>query len=166
MGMGIGSIVRFRTRCLYALLESRESWYSWLSVTPESKQEIQFWIDGLRYYNSQPIWYTPSAMRVAYSDASASGYGGYVVEHGCHLATGQWSAEDSSRSSTWRELRAVSLVLESVCAKLRNQRVKWFTDNQNVVRILQVGSRKPQLQEIALQVLTLAIHYQIRIEPE
>ena len=42
----------------------------------------------------------------------------------------------------------------------------WFTDNQNIVHILQVGSRKPDLHAIALRVFNIAIQYQIHLEPE
>ena len=69
-------------------------------------------------------------------------------------------------SSTWRELSAVWLDLQAVAEKLLNYRVRWFTDNQNVVRILQVGSRKPELHAIALKMLALAVQSQICIEPE
>ena len=44
--------------------------------------------------------------------------------------------------STWKELQVVRQVLEALVTKLRNQRVHWFTDNQNIVK---TGSRKPQL---------------------
>ena len=80
-----------------------------------------------------------------YSDASDTGYGGYTVEHGVHVAQGIWSPEEARQSSTWRELVAVSRVLDSMAFKLCNMRVKWFSDNQNVVRILQVGSHKATL---------------------
>ena len=56
-----------------------------------------------------------------------------------------WLLDEAMQSSTWRELVAVSRVLDSMAPKLRNVRVKWFSDNQNVVRILQVGSRKPHI---------------------
>ena len=42
----------------------------------------------------------------------------------------------------------------------------WFTDNQNVARILQVGSKNLQLHAIALKVFALSVQYQIRLEPE
>ena len=64
-------------------------------------------------------------MRVVYSDASESGYGGYIVD-----------------------------------------RVRWFTDNQNVARILMVGSKKPHLHALALKVFSLSIHNNIKLEPE
>ena len=47
---------------------------------------------------------------------------------------------------------AVGMVLESVAHKLSNLRLRCFTDNQNVVHILQVGSAKPHIQVEALGV--------------
>ena len=58
------------------------------------------------------------------------------------------------------------LVLLFVAQKLVNARVRSFTDNHNVARILQVGSRKPDLHSIALNVFNIAIQYQIHLEPE
>ena len=92
---------------------------------------------------------------MVYSDASGSGYGGYCVEHGGHIATGKWSENEVCQSSTWRELRAVHLVLQDLGPKLKNHRVRWFTDNQNVARIVLIGSRKPILHEEAMAILYL-----------
>ena len=46
-------------------------------------------------YNCQPIWYSPSTVRVVYSDASD------VVEHGACVAYGQWTEHEAQQSSTW-----------------------------------------------------------------
>ena len=54
----------------------------------------------------------------------------------------------------------------AVAAKLSNFRVRWFTDNQNVARILVVGSKKPLLQAVALRIFSLTVQSQIRLEPE
>ena len=60
-----------------------------LELTAEAKFELQFWIESLVDDNAQPIWHSPSAVRVAYSDVSNTGYGGYTVEHGIlHRVTG------------------------------------------------------------------------------
>ena len=69
-------------------------------------------------------------------------------------------------SSTWHELGAVRLVLESLVSKLQNERVHWFTDNQNVARILAVGSKKPSLQTEVLAIFATAMSNQVRIEAE
>ena len=60
---------------------------------------------------------------------------------------------------------AVSRVLDSMASKLCSMRVKRFSDNQNVVRILQVGSRRPHLQEQAVKVFETCISFQIKLEP-
>ena len=73
--------------------------------------------------NGKEIWHSPSAMKVVHSDASDTGYGGYTMEHGCHIAHGRWSEEEASRSSTWREIRAVRLILESLIPILKNERI-------------------------------------------
>ena len=166
MSLAIGPVSRLMTRQLYTLLNSRVYWCQFLTITPGARLELGFWQSQIHMINGREIWHSPSALRIAYSDASASGYGGYTVEHGCHIAHGAWSAEEMAKSSTWRELKAVRMTLESLVSKLKNERVKWFSDNQNVVRILQTGSKKPQLQEESLAVFSIASKNLIRIEPE
>jgi len=63
-------------------------------------------------------------------------------------------------------LHAVRLVLESLIAKLNNCTIRWFTDDQNVACILQVGSKTPLLQKEALSVFSLSVAHNISIEPE
>ena len=48
-----------------------------------------------------------------------------------------------AKSSTWRELSVVQMVLESVILKLKNDRVSWLSNDQNVVRIMEIGCKKP-----------------------
>jgi hypothetical protein len=61
-----------------------------------------------------------------YSDASDVGFASYIVKHGNHVVHGQWSESEAQKSSTWRELRAVSETLQVVAKKLANNRVRWF----------------------------------------
>ena len=70
------------------------------------------------------------------------------------------------QNSTWRELATVIRVLKAFADKLAGTRVKWFTDNQNIVRIIQVGSRVDTLQVLAVEPFSLILAYQIIIEPE
>jgi len=131
-----------------------------------AKSELEFWIGKIREFNGQNLWPKPSAVRVVFSDASNTGFGGYTAEHRGLIANGQWSKEEAQQSSTWRELRALRLVLESFGAKLQNKRIRWFTDNQNVVRIVLCGSKKPILQQEALAIFEASVVARIRLEPE
>ena len=58
------------------------------------------------------------------------------------------------------------MVLTAVATKLKNIRVRWFTDNQNVARILLVGSKKPLLHALAVKVFSLSVQNNIKLEPE
>ena len=166
MGLGMGPVVRLRSRAMYSLLNSRVSWHDYLIINEDVQQELRFWNDCIEQYNGQRIWRAPSTMRVVYSDASSTGYAGFTVEHGCHIALGQWNAIEAEKSSTWRELTSVARVLEAVSKKLSNSRVKWFTDNQNVVRIICVGSKVSDLQVVALKIFKIVLANNICIEPE
>ena len=152
MSLALGSVTRLMTRSLYATLNSRVGWYHQVDLTDEALQEIEFWLTEISNFNGQQIWSKLSAVRVVYSDASSTGYGGYVVEHGNLVANGQWSPGDADKSSTWRELRAVRLVLDAFQKKFMKKHIRWFSDNQKVVRIVQYGSRQAALQSEILKI--------------
>ena len=166
MSLGLRPIVRLRTRGMYALLNGRSSWFDQLNIDEDTRSDIIFWLDCIERFNGRSLWKSPSAVRIVYSDASGTGYAGYTVEHGCHIALGQWTKEEREKSSTWRELAAVAKVLEAVSCMLRDNRVKWFTDNQNVVHIISVGSRVEELQALALRIFEVMFNFNICIEPE
>ena len=89
MSLALGPVARFMTLALYSVLETRNAWCEFLAVTNEARDKLLLWVDCLQEYNSQPIWHSPSAVRCVYSrDASDTGYGGYTVEHGMHIAQG------------------------------------------------------------------------------
>ena len=79
---------------------------------------------------------------------------------------GSWSQEEMSASSTLREILAVKYVLLSLVPKLAGSSIKWFTDNQNVPRILSCGSGKSHLQREALAIFHICCHSSISIEME
>ena len=85
-----------------------------------------YWKSDVAALNGQPIWFKSGATRVVFSDASDSGYGGYSVEVGPEFVQGSWAEHEAQLSSTWRELKAVYLVLCSLAPKLRGHIVKQF----------------------------------------
>ena len=56
--------------------------------------------------------------------------------------------------------------MQSLAPKLVGLCVKWHTDNQNVARIIDVGSRKSGLQSEAKRIFEICVHHGISIEPE
>ena len=50
--------------------------------------------------------------------------------------SGMWSACESVMSSLWRQLIVIFLTLKSFVGFVAGKKVKFFTDNQNVARIV------------------------------
>ena len=93
---------------------------------------------------------------VVYSDASEQGFGGYVVSAKHTLVCqGQWQTNERGKSSTWRELKAVHNMLLSIGHSLSGHKVQWHTDNQNIVRVIDRGSTKPDLQSLVEDIVYL-----------
>lgn len=61
------------------------------------------------------------------------------------------SPEERTYSSTWRELAAILFGLRAFRAELSGKQVRWLTDNQAAVIILNTGSRKPWLHRLAVE---------------
>lgn len=77
-----------------------------------------------------------------------------------------WTSEESGKSSTWREMKAVETTLLSSADKISNRTVKVYTDNQNVVKIVKSGSMKKDLHDIACKIFFFCIKNHITLEVE
>ena len=96
MELGIGPIARLRTCCLYQLINQKKSWYDVLCFDDDALDEIMFWINSLESLNGQLIWKSPAVLRLVFSDASSTGFEGYIVEHGCDIAHRQSLDEETT----------------------------------------------------------------------
>ena len=86
MFLAIGNIVRLMSRAMYAQISAQNSWFSNFYLEDSVVEELVFWQSNLDHLNGRRIWFKSSAVRVAYSDASDTGYGGYIVELGPQVA--------------------------------------------------------------------------------
>ena len=67
-------------------------------------------------------------------------------------------------SSTYCDLKAVFYVLKSYANSLRHQRLKVFVDNMGASRVLMVGSSKPYLQQIAVDIFSICLSFDISLD--
>ena len=132
----MGPVVRLRTRSLYDCLLARAGWDAPVIVNSKAVDEIIFWKENTAILNGRDLSIIEQYSSIVYSDASGTGYGGYVVNIIDNEVMGRWNSVESIQSSTWRELEAVYRVLLSLLDILQGQKVKWYTDNQNIVHIL------------------------------
>ena len=80
--LAIGNIARLMSRDMYAQISTQNSWFSNFYLGDSVVEEFVFWQSSLDHLNGRRIWFKSSAVRVAYSDASDTRYGGYIVELG------------------------------------------------------------------------------------
>jgi hypothetical protein len=161
----VGNAVRLRTRGLYTCMLARASWESPILIDESAWKEAVFWKENIHDLNGSVLEKKDDCDIVVYSDASATGYGGYVVQRDDSEVLGTWSRHEVTKSSTWRELEGVYRVLNSEKECLKDRCVKWFTDNKNVVFIIETGSRKADLQAIAVKLYEVCTQYNIDIFP-
>ena len=160
----IGSVAQLMTRSLSSDCLKARSWSDKICLSSESINQLLFWKENIRKLNVRSLFSDSSPTRIVFTDASDTGFGGFCVYYGKKMAHRQWSEYERTMSSTWRELKAVSLVLKSFNSFMKSNAIKLFTDNQNVCSIIQKGSMKSDLQSIALDIYTLCLRYSIQLE--
>jgi hypothetical protein len=118
------------------------------------------------YMNGRDLSIIEQYSIIVYSDASGTGYGGYVVNIIDNEVMGRWNSVEGIQSSTWRELEAVYRLLLFLLDILQGQKIKWYTDNQNIVHILNKGSRKIDLQQISIKIANVCTLHNIVLLPQ
>ena len=158
--------VRLFSRQLFFTISQRDSWSGYLDYPPPLLiEQLRFWLanlSSLSGYNIRPkVYMEPLTI---HTDASGIGYGGYSASLRDLNIHGHWSAVQSDKSSTFRELLAILLVLKSCVKQIQLKKVKVFSDSQSACRIVQVGSRIPELQNIATDIFKICFTNDIMME--
>ena len=170
MSLALGPICRLRTRSFYAMILSRKNWSKKMEWSEEAWSDLEFWSESFHELHGRPLWKKgPLVAVLTWSDASESGWGGYLQQgQKLLVAHGEWEQEvlQEHRSSTWREVRAVALVLESLSSCLEGQACIHRTDNQAAAHIIMNGSRRPHLQKEALRIQKACLSKSIRLSAE
>ena len=166
MSYVLGNIVYIMTKCLSIDILNAVSWNHSITLNEESSRQIEFWKINVDQINHKRFCNDHSCNTIVFSDASNTGYGGYIVENPLSTAHGMWSEKERTQSSTWRELVAVSRILSSLVPFLHSKRIKWFSDNKNVVSIVEKGSMKANLQDIVLSIFTVCLTNNISLSVE
>ena len=148
----IGHHTSLMTKYCHMCIESKRHWDAYIYISDQAKNELKFWLDNIDILNGQPFIKKYTYTAEVCSDASEAGYGGCITDHDGSEAIGQWTRFESTKSSTWRELKAVSMVIQSLATRLRDTCVRWKVDNMNVIVTLKKGSMNEGLQAIALNI--------------
>jgi len=163
----LGNICRIMTRNLLMIIATSNNWDDYITLTDPALVELDFWFYNCQFLPSRKF-ILPDRVpeKIIYTDASGFACAGYTVETNSKIVHKMWSESEIAKSSTYRELLAVLFTLQSLSSDLSGRLVKLFTDNQNVVRIIQAGSMKSDLQDLATHIFNVCISHIISLEVE
>ena len=117
-----------------------------ISLSVSTLNELCFWKENIPFLNSRRLLSTQFRYsRVCYSDASSTGCANYMLDLHNTISHKLWGVDEAQKSSSYRELKAVFLGLESFLPLLKGHAIKWYTDYQSVARFVEVGSMKEDL---------------------
>ena len=168
MSFVVGNVSKLMTKGIFAAIESRMCWDTLLDISrfPRACNELKFWCENIRKLNRRLIFRQEPPKLITFSDASSVACGAVLLSCGNQIAHKTWNAEEKSMSSTWRELKAVDYALQSFLPILKFRSVHWFTDNKNVVSIINNGSMKTHLQKLAFDIFSSCLRNNISLFPE
>lgn len=125
-----GNICQLMTRHLSITICGKESWDSALCLDSENVQELKFWLENI---NSISFKYFTCVEKmpekIIFSDASCYAGAGFTCERNEKIVHYMWDDFEKHKSSTWRELKTVQVILLSLAEELSGRLVKLFTDN-------------------------------------
>ncbi|CAC5360379.1 unnamed protein product [Mytilus coruscus] len=125
--------------------------------------EVVFWKENIEFLNGKELLDKKICTSLVYTNASGTGFGGYIVDCAKSEVKCSWKLEEQVNSSTWCKLESVYRMLMSKLTYMKGQKVLWRTYNQNVVHILYKGSVKSDLQRIAINIADICTREEIQL---
>ena len=157
--VAVAPIARLFTRQMYFTNLNRKCWDSCFVMSPALIEEVCFRFHHVRLLNGFSVRPNIQLNVSLHMDTSRTGLGGHSSPVNFDSAAGLLSVKEQLTSSTERELLAMYYVLVSYCKNLISKKVKVYSDNQGARRIISVGSRKPHLQKIAIDIFKISVEH-------
>ena len=143
---------------------SVQHWDDKIELDQYCIEELRFWRTNFNSFKVKDCYLIRKPQRFVYSDASATGCGSVITLNEDHICHRLWEPSECSKSSTWSELAAIDVPLESFAPVLEGSLVKWFTDSQSAAKIVEVGSMKLDQHRLAVKIFRFYAVHNIRLE--
>lgn len=165
MSFAFGNVCQIMTRNLHVPIIDRYTWDGYIYLDPRAIHELHFWFNNCDTlpFRALSALHRP-VERILFTDASNHAAAGILLQAKNEIVHVMFNEHEMKQSSTFRELKAVDFALKSLSFKLGSRYVKLYSDNQNVVRIINIGSMKMDLQEIALSIFHNCLKYNISLD--
>ncbi|CAI5473187.1 unnamed protein product [Closterium sp. Yama58-4] len=169
MALGLGTTARAFSHQLLELINAAPSWNARIHLTPEARDELDFWLQNFDRFNGAPFHMPHSIDSVIHVDASAHSWGATLASFPSKNLQGSspMPYELLTTSSTRRELEGVLWALRTFSNQIKGRHVLMRADNQGVFFILRKGgSGKPELTLLCKFIIAHCMANEIRLAIE
>ena len=84
----LGNIARVMTKAMHVCIEARVSWNATVALSSEATDELEFWYGNIDKLNKCLVGPRADGSIIVFSDASSTGFAGYIVDTGNTFAHG------------------------------------------------------------------------------
>ena len=140
-----------------ALAKSRGDFDAWMTLSQESRDEIEWWLVNIGK-SGRPVRRGEPDL-VVYTDASMDGWGAHIEDK---TAGGRWSKQEASDHINVLELRAILLGLQSLC-ECTEKHIRKMSDNTTAIAYIKRhgGVRSEQCNRVAQDIWKWAEERQV-----
>ncbi|CAC5407830.1 unnamed protein product [Mytilus coruscus] len=138
----MGSLVRLRTRSLYECIMQKASWDSPVFIKEMAFDEVVFWKENVEFLNGKELLDEKICTSVVYTDASGTGFGGYIVGYDKSEVIGQkvlWRTDNQNvvhilyKGSVKSDLQRIAITIADICIRVEIQlSPQWIPRTDNV----------------------------------
>jgi len=165
---GMGPVTHLYSRHLYALLNSVFFLNCWVTLTEEARAELLFWQHLPRLRFDADIWPPlkgcPSGS--PHTRATLRGGGGHTMTGPMEIAKEFLSEWEAVQSSSYQELMGVYLCMQSLVHRCEGRFVALQMDAQNLLGIVNRGSPKLIINELARELFWFCLRHRITTNVE
>lgn len=145
-----------------ALQISNKNYNAFMTISENSKSEIQWWLENIHAENGKPIREVPPKHSL-HTDSSMKGWGAFLDKNS-NCTQGLWNLQEQKLHINVLELKAIYFALISLCQNIKHAHIRVRTDSSTAVSYInnQGGSIIPLLV-IAKQIWVWCIENNIYI---
>lgn len=158
-----GNLARIMSRHCQMSIACAQEWDTPFKIDQYCIHELKFWNRNIKLVNSRSFLESVTTNKSIYSDASSTACGAFI-EGTNEVAHRMFTKAEQETSSTFRELLAIQLAVQSFEPILTGGNVKLFTDSQMAVKITQVGSMKLDCHKLAINIFSTCARANIQLD--
>ena len=146
---------------VYRVLAQRHSWDDKVLITEQAATDLRWWLSAIHSWNEAPLCNKKTIDIQIQTDASLLRWGGTDL---IRDTAGLWSKSVQFQHSNYRELLAVYMTLQSLCANLRNKVVQVLSDNVTTVAYInRLGGASQQMSDLMTTIWSFALNHNIQL---